>query len=150
RPVYAHEIMQRPSAEGLADLLADITALAPMARPAPRKNPRVAFILSSARSGSTLLRIMLAGHPALFCPPELNLLFFEDMQEWQQNIGFGHELEWTSAGVQWALMELLGLESAPGQACVDDLVTRNESTQQVYARLQALADPRLLIDKTPT
>jgi phthiocerol/phenolphthiocerol synthesis type-I polyketide synthase E len=114
------------------------------------KNKPMVFLHSSPRAGSTLLRVMLAGHPDLFCPPELNLLFFEDMQEWQHNIGFGHELEWTSAGVQWAFMELQGLESEAGQAFVDDLVQRNESAQQVYARLQALAGPRLLVDKTPT
>jgi hypothetical protein len=31
------------------------------------------FILSSARSGSTLLRILLDTHPAIYSPPELNL-----------------------------------------------------------------------------
>lgn len=117
--------------------------------PAHKIKPMV-FVHSSPRAGSTLLRIMLAGHPELFCPPELNLLFFEDMQEWHQNIGFGHELEWTSAGVQWAFMELQGLESEAGQAFVDDLVQRNESAQQVYARLQELSGARWLVDKTPT
>lgn len=39
------------------------------------KNPNpIAFILSSPRSGSTLLRVMLAGHPGLYSPPELHLL----------------------------------------------------------------------------
>ena len=43
--------------------------------------PAAAFVLSSVRSGSTLLRVMLAGHPDLFCPPELHLLPYADMRE---------------------------------------------------------------------
>jgi hypothetical protein len=115
-----------------------------------KKNPSMVFVHSSPRAGSTLFRVMLAGHPQLFCPPEVNLLFFEDMKEWRQNIGFGSEMEWTTGGLQWALMELGGLESAAGQALIDELVARNASAQAVYARLQDGAAPRLLVDKTPT
>jgi hypothetical protein len=35
--------------------------------------PRSAFVLCSARSGSTLLRLILDGHPEIACPPETNL-----------------------------------------------------------------------------
>jgi phthiocerol/phenolphthiocerol synthesis type-I polyketide synthase E len=172
---YPHEFALNPSIPQLArylmaeiDRASDLTRLAtvrplssfrmhPYQNRASRhysipaqKNNSMVFMHSSPRAGSTLLRIMLAGHPSLFCPPELNMLFFEDMQEWHQNIGFGHELEWTAAGVQWAFMELMGLDSERGQAFVDDLVARNESVQHIYARLQELAGSRLLLDKTPT
>lgn len=43
------------------------------------KNPPVVLVLRSPRSGSTLLRV--AGHPALFCRPELSLLRHESMGE---------------------------------------------------------------------
>ncbi|MEB3325328.1 MAG: SDR family NAD(P)-dependent oxidoreductase, partial [Cyanobacteriota bacterium] len=36
------------------------------------KLPSALFLLSSPRAGSTLLRVMLAGHPQLFSPPELH------------------------------------------------------------------------------
>ena len=52
----------------------------PSRRPA-QKNRRMVFLHSSPRSGSTLLRVMLAGHPDLFCPPELDILPFERMGE---------------------------------------------------------------------
>src|SRR6185295_18998011 len=135
RPVYAHEIMQRPSAEGLADLLADITALAPMARPAPRKNPRVAFILSSPRAGSTLLRVMLAGHPALFCPPELHLLEFDTLRDREQALGASYLGE----GLQRAVMELERLDAAASRRRIQDWLDEDLSTQAVYERLQTLA-----------
>src|SRR6185369_1189200 len=52
------------------------------AGPVPaRRNRRALFILSPPRSGSTLLRVMLAGHPHLFAPPELELLSFNDLRE---------------------------------------------------------------------
>jgi hypothetical protein len=107
------------------------------------------FVLSSPRCGSTLLRVMLAGHPKLFSPPELKLLFFETLQEWRQNVGLGMNAEWTEGGLLWACMELQGLTSAAGQSFVDDLVARNTPVHEVYSRLQALASPRLLVDKTP-
>jgi NAD(P)-dependent dehydrogenase (short-subunit alcohol dehydrogenase family)/acyl carrier protein len=114
------------------------------------KNPSMVFVHSSPRAGSTLFRVMLAGHPQLFCPPEVNLLFFDNLQEWRQNIGFGHEMEWTTGGLQWAFMELLGIDSAAGQALIDKMLSDNVSAQHVYGRLQELCRPRLLVDKTPS
>ena len=35
----------------------------------------------AAAPGSTLLRVMLAGHPRLFAPPEIELLTFNTMRE---------------------------------------------------------------------
>ncbi|MBZ4421923.1 type I polyketide synthase [Myxococcus sp. RHSTA-1-4] len=116
---------------------------------AAKKNPSMVFVHSTPRAGSTLFRVMLAGHPRLFCPPELNLLFFETMREWKQNVGFGHEMEWTERGLLWAFMEVLKLDSTAGQAFVDKLVADNVSAQAVYGRLQELSGGRLLVDKTP-
>jgi hypothetical protein len=176
--LYPHEVQEHPSVPELARyLLSEMDRLADPARfvseeplsayplrpyrPADherssraatrgRKNPGMVFVHSSPRAGSTLFRVMLAGHPQLFCPPEVNLLFFEDAAEWRRNIGFGSEMEWTTRGLEWAFMELLGLDSAAGRALVDDLVTRNVSAQEIYGRLQEAARPRILVDKTPS
>jgi hypothetical protein len=40
---------------------------------------RIAFVVGAPRSGTTLLRVMLAGHPDLFVPPEMILAPFETM-----------------------------------------------------------------------
>ncbi len=68
--------------------VARLRALVPrLERPAARpggvgaRNPRAVFVLSPPRSGSTLLRVMLGGHPALFAPPELELLGFDTLAE---------------------------------------------------------------------
>jgi acyl transferase domain-containing protein len=113
------------------------------------KNPPALFVHSSPRAGSTLLRVMLAGHPRLFCPPELNLLFFESMRDWRQNVGFGHALDWTEGGLEWAFVELLGLDSKAAAAHVDRLVADDVPVQEVYRSLQQHCAPRLLADKTP-
>lgn len=65
-------------------MLAALRALIPALpkqppRPPARKNPRAVFVLSPPRCGSTLLRVMLAGHPGLFAPPELELLNFDSL-----------------------------------------------------------------------
>lgn len=43
------------------------------ARPSRRRGVRQAFVVSPARSGSTLLRYLLDSHPEIVSPPELNL-----------------------------------------------------------------------------
>ncbi len=115
-----------------------------------QKNGPMAFIHSSPRSGSTLLRVMLAGHPNLFCPPELHLLYFDAMKEWQENLGFGDELAWTGKGLEWAFVELMGIDADKSQEYIQKLVGQDEPVFNVYKQLQDGAQGRLLIDKTPT
>src|SRR5439155_12751 len=55
-------------------------------RAVERRNPPMLFLLSSPRSGSTLLRVMLQGHPRLFSPPELHLLPFDGMKDRAQEL----------------------------------------------------------------
>jgi pimeloyl-ACP methyl ester carboxylesterase len=112
-----------------------------------QKNPqKIAFILSSPRSGSTLLRVMLAGHPALYSPPELHLLPFETMGDRQAELGLSHLGE----GLQRALMDLDKLTPEESLAKVTQWVADNRSIAEIYAYLQTKAAGRLLIDKSPS
>ena len=110
------------------------------------KLPGIVFILSSPRSGSTLLRVMLAGHQDLSSPPELHLLPFTTMVEREETLALSHLGE----GLQRAFMELKGIDAQQSQSLVADLVKQNLSIQEVYALLQKLAGKRLLVDKSPT
>ena len=112
----------------------------------PKIEQPIAFVLSSPRSGSTLLRVMLAGHPDLVSPPELHLLPFNTMQERQEELNTSYLGE----GLQRALIELKGIDSESAQKLVDELVAQNTDTAKVYRLLQELAGDRLLIDKSPT
>ena len=113
--------------------------------PAVRNKP-VVFLLSGPRSGSTLLRVMLAGHPALFCPPELHLLQFNSMREWHEDLGRSYLGE----GLQRAFMEVRHLDAEKAKALLDELVEMDAPVEQVYAMLQEDVAPRLLVDKSPT
>ncbi len=110
------------------------------------RNPGIIFLLSSPRSGSTLLRVMLAGHPALFCPPEMHLLPFESMREWKKELS----PTYLDEGLQRALMELKGIRANESKALLDSLVEQDMSIQEVYSMLQQLAGTRLLVDKSPS
>ncbi|HEV2131711.1 MAG TPA: condensation domain-containing protein, partial [Longimicrobiaceae bacterium] len=170
--LYPREIFERPSIESLAEyLLAELqrtvqtasnfavptveSAGSPVASPrrASRaealpgvRNPGSAFLLSSPRSGSTLLRVMLAGHPDLFCPPELHLLPFDDLAEWQAGLGGSYLGE----GLQRALMELIGLDPGRSRSLLAGWIEEKLPVQEVYRRLQELAAPRRLVDKSPS
>jgi len=114
--------------------------------PSSERLPGIIFILSSPRSGSTLLRVMLAGHPSLFSPPELHLLPFNTMREREEQLNLSHLGE----GLQKTLMEIHNLDAAASQGLVRDMEQQNLSIKQVYQRLQENIAPRLLVDKSPS
>ena len=112
------------------------------------KVPRTGFLLSSPRAGSTLLRVMLHGHPELFSPPELNLLPFETMgqrAEWFRKHGFG----WMGRGVVATVAALGPLPAAEAKARIQALENADIPVADVYRALHAASNRTLLIDKSP-
>lgn len=113
--------------------------------PAPSQLiPGPVFILSTPRAGSTLLRVMLAGHPGLFCPPELHLLPFHSMRERAEALGESNLDE----GLERALMELRGVSAEEAQQLTQDLEQKDATVQDVYKLLQDLVPGRILVDKS--
>lgn len=102
------------------------------------------FLLSTVRSGSTLLRVMLAGHSHLFCPPELSLLPYRTMREWHSSLVPAY-----NEGVERALMELEGIDGRAAHKLVMHWVWKDIRTIEVFRTLQNLATPRTLLDKSP-
>ena len=80
------------------------------------KNPSAIFILSPMRSGSTLLRIMLAGNPRLFAPPELQLLCFENLAD-RKDAFTGYD-KYLHEGVIRAVMEIRKCAAAEAEAII--------------------------------
>ncbi len=112
------------------------------------KLPSAVFILSPPRSGSTLLRIMLAGHAQLFSPQELNLLPFTSMQ--QRSAKTGERLNFfMQEGLVQAFMAAKGWDKEQALALVQELDATNASISEVYTRLQEAIGSRILIDKSP-
>ncbi|MGF1589286.1 MAG: hybrid fatty acyl-AMP ligase/type I polyketide synthase [Pleurocapsa sp.] len=158
--LYPREFYERPRIDNLAAYLATEFAKAheqtvkstKKSSHAPKINlltdklPPAAFILSSPRSGSTLLRVMLAGHSSLFSPPELHLLPFDSMAQREQELGISQLGE----GLKRAFMALKSINAAQSQALIEELTAKNASVAEVYHQLQQLAGDRLVVDKSPT
>ncbi len=128
----------------------DLDDRAPPESISSTKNPSAIFLLSAPRSGSTLLRLMLAGHSVLFCPPELGLLSFDSFGKMRTQQS---EHPITSA-VQSPLVKLFaeltdaGFER--GKKLLDSLAEQDVSTAEIYRQIQSRVQPRTLVDKTPS
>jgi hypothetical protein len=104
----------------------------------------VAFILGAPRSGTTLLRVMLAGHPRLFSPPEMIIAPFATMAERKERLD---RRFWEKGGLRRALMSLEGIDVDAARAAEERL--GGLSVPEVYAYLQERLSGRLLVDKCP-
>ena len=113
---------------------------------AQRKNKRAIFVLSTPRSGSTLLRIMLNSHSKLFAPPELGLLIYDSLSEWDKKY---YVSEVSKDGLVYAFMTILQIPFAEAKEHVMSLISQKLSIQEIYAVLQDKIGNNILVDKTP-
>ncbi|MBL6449160.1 amino acid adenylation domain-containing protein [Fulvivirga sp. 29W222] len=118
----------------------------PVALDEPKNKPAV-FILSPPRSGSTLFRAMLSGHPMLFAPPELELMSFNTLEERKDKLEgpYSFFLE----GTIRALMELNECDADLARDIMRDLESKKMPVKEFYALLQKLSGDRMLVDKSP-
>jgi hypothetical protein len=133
--------------------VAEFERLVTAGRPRPAgaagpKNPPAVFVLAPPRSGTTLLRVMLAGHPRLFGPPELELLSFGTLQE--RKASFAGRGSFRLEGAVRAVMELKGCDAEQAKRVMADCEERGLTTQQFYRLLQDWVGGRVLVDKTPS
>lgn len=113
--------------------------------------PEMVFLLASPRSGSTLLRVMLAGHPLLFSPPELNLLPFCSMAERESRLGAlaGCVLPCDPrVGLTEAVMHLRGEDAERSESWLRRWVEGDITVSEMYRVLREMAAPRRLVDKS--
>ena len=105
---------------------------------------RIGFVLGVPRSGTTLLRLMLAGNSRLFSPPEMVIAPFATMA--QRHEALTHRF-WEKGGLRRVFMELEGLDVEAAKARVDGLI--DKTVPEVYGIVQALIGDRILVDKCP-
>lgn len=140
---------ERVTPEKLARFRASI-ARRTLSGDAKPKNPPALFVLSPPRSGSTLLRVILAGSSKLFGPPELHLLPYATMGDRLKALS-GEHTEHLLDGTVRALMQLHGWEADQARAFVSRCEQENMSTKEFYRLLQEpLKGEKLLVDKTPS
>ena len=112
------------------------------------KNPPAIFILSPPRSGSTLLRVMLGGHPSLFAPPELELLGFKTLEERAAELT-GRYSFWLEGTIR-AIMQIKGCSAEEARRIMQECEDERMTTKQFYAQMQEWLGGRMLVDKTPS
>lgn len=140
--------IEEPHVEQARELVA---TFAPRKQPAPStgpKNRRAIFVLSPPRSGSTLFRVMLAGHPRLFAPPELEMLPFETLAD--RANAYGQMSSSWLEGADRALMELTGCSAEEARARMVEMEQAGVTTDAFYGLLQDACPGRTLVDKTPS
>src|SRR5439155_14490699 len=127
-----------------------IPPLAPLSRSDQRhgKNPAAIFVLSPPRSGSTLLRVMLGGHPQLFAPPELELLSFNTLAQRHQALA-ERDSFWLE-GTLRALMQIKECDADQAKELMQQCQDQQLTTAQFYGLLQDWLGNRMLVDKTPS
>ena len=106
------------------------------------KNPPAIFILAPNRSGTTLLRVMLGGHPQLFSPPTLSLLRFETLAQRKDVARFSLE------GTIRALMQIHGCDGEEAARLMQEYEQKQLTTQEFYQVLQQAIGQQILVDKT--
>lgn len=112
-----------------------------------RNSPAI-FILSPPRSGSTLLRVMLAGHPDLFAANELQLLHFENLKQWQE--AYSGKFSLWSEGTIKAVAELKNCTADQAKDIINQYAEQGFTTKDFYRELQILAKNRTILDKSPS
>lgn len=101
---------------------------------------RVVFLLSSERSGSTLLRVILGRNPAIIAPGELFLLGFPDYETWRRVRPLAIE----------SLVEFLRLVGRPNDPGSLDARWAGCTIAELYRwMLEQLPAGARLLDKTP-
>ena len=147
----APAVIERIDSNKVAELRRLIRPLPPRAQcdsATASKNPPAIFILSSPRSGSTLLRVMLGGHRLLFAPPELELLSFNTLEERRAAFS-GRESFWLEGAIR-AVMEIKGCDAEEAKRVTEDCEEQKLTTQQFYRLIQEWLGERMLVDKTPS
>jgi amino acid adenylation domain-containing protein len=127
-----------------------IVPLAPHASGEDRqqeKNPQAIFILAPFRSGTTLLRVMLAGHPRLFAPAELQLLGFNTLGE--RRAAFSGKYRLWLEGTIRTVMQIQGCDADQAKCIMARYEDQDMTTKQFYRVLQDWIAPKTLVDKSP-
>jgi amino acid adenylation domain-containing protein len=112
------------------------------------KNPPAIFILSAPRAGSTLFRVMLGGSPALFAPPELEILSFNTLRERKKEFS-GRDSFWAEGTIR-AIMEIKAYKADEASRIMCECEDCDLSAQDFYRLLQGWIGEKRLVDKTPS
>ncbi|GAX60235.1 polyketide synthase/nonribosomal peptide synthetase [Candidatus Scalindua japonica] len=154
--LYPRELLEYNTIEKLTSYLEkELTQLQPVTiqekandNGAKREKPLI-YILSTPRSGSTLLRVMMMGHSKLFAPPELYLLPFDTLEKRKGLLTKSNQIYFREGFIE-AIKDLEGLSLEKAKERMQELETKNLTISESYQYLQKLAGDRYVVDKSPS
>ncbi len=106
------------------------------------------FIIAPPRSGTSLLRVMLAGHPEIFGANELQLLHFNTLEERSQ--AYSGKFSLWQEGLVRAIMELKKCDADTAKGILQRLEQKEYNTTQIFQQLQQWTGDKHLLDKSPS
>lgn len=112
-----------------------------------KKQSNVVFLLSAPRSGSTLLRLSLNAHNSIFAPPELHLLTYQSIRDWQNDLVDSKSI--LKEGLIQALSIAKNCSEDDSRRLISKLIEANVDIAYVYKAL-AQKPNSLIVDKTPS
>jgi len=107
------------------------------------------LILSSPRSGSTLLRTMLTGHSELNAPPELHLLGYSDLKTRERRMVDKGKI-WMLSGLMQTIASQMHMSEDEAFALLSKLTVRELPIHRVYKLIHSSSSKSILIDKSPS
>lgn len=129
----------RITTAALENIRQRITAPLPLPGMKSAKNPPAIFILTAPRSGSTLFRVILGGHPQLFAPPEMKLISINTLDETFLD----------NEGALRAVMEIKHCNLDQSTEIIQNLIKQQITSKEFYRLLQEWIGDKILVDKTP-
>ena len=107
------------------------------------KKPSGDFYDRIPRSGTTLLRVMLAGHPDLFAASELQLLGFNTLEE--RHRAYSGKFSLWLEGTIRTIMEIKGCDADEALRIMNEYEQQHFTTKQFYRVLQDWIGKKILV-----
>lgn len=119
----------------------------------PRKTGKIeeptVFVLGCPRSGTTIFRCMLMGHPEIYAGPELHMMQFESLRERERKIvEIGDP--WMVMGFSQTIQDLTGWSEREAFHYVSTLTKRDLPIEDVYRIIHGYCRKPIVVDKSPS
>jgi len=119
----------------------------------PRKTGKIeeptVFVLGCPRSGTTIFRCMLMGHPGIYAGPELHMMQFDSLlQRERALIEIG--TSWMVMGFSQTIQDLTGWTERQAFHYVSTLTKRDLPIEDVYRIIHGCCPRPIVVDKSPS
>lgn len=119
----------------------------------PRRTGKIeepsVFVLGCPRSGTTIFRCMLMGHPDIYAGPELHMMQFESLLQRERRIVDTGE-SWMVMGFSQTIQDLTGWSEREAFHYISTLTKRDLPINCVYRIIHGYSKKSIVVDKSPS